>query len=199
MVWVWFLFSPFLQLCCRACPMAQPFPPASSCPAKDHRDDLPGVWREHCILPQTGDLVSSSLLPWPGSAVSVSGDGLADWKTGLWPFPVFLEDGVLVGIWGRGTERSLLSLVWKHCFLKVSFITMTGSSSWARSSYTINNRCSTDRQWTLFRTHLRFSVLFPRCFLDSLSFSELKLVSVLMSFSSFLTHTHPLTPTPGAW
>lgn len=64
--------------------MAQPFPL------------LVGMCREHCILPQTGGLGSSSLLPQTGSAFSVSGDGLAGLGTGLWLFPHFLVYELLV-------------------------------------------------------------------------------------------------------
>ena len=47
-VWIWFLLHSFpsalqYHLTLTTCPMAWPFPLASSCPAKDHRGDVVGI------------------------------------------------------------------------------------------------------------------------------------------------------------
>lgn len=132
-----------------------------------------GVFTEHGTLPWTGGLIIS--LPPPSSQFRF----LSIWRWASW-----LRDGDLVissfpwvwsfgQMWEKGIKRSLLSLVENYCFLRISFIFMGRSKR--EVLYTIKNSFATDQSWNLFIIHLKFSVFFPLCFLDSLYLSGLTL------------------------
>ena len=168
---------PFPQLCSAACPMALPFPLVSSRPAKDHRDDFVGMFRERCILPQTGGQVGSQPPPSPQFrflSIWRWAGWFRDWAWAISSFPWVWSFG---RIWGRGFKRSVLSLVGSHCFLKISFIIKCRHErviTRSQSSYIMTNSFPTDRYWNLFTIHFKFSVFFPPCCLGSLYFSGLK-------------------------